>query len=276
MPGLSHLLDDVDDDSRLQTRPELFKLMLPSQLSPMIANPGVSPAFPLLKHAFDMLRPTTRSLKSAGFDDSSRASQIRTRSTSPTPRHRDPLQGDFRTIQGSDFTICYLYRHARRALVALDPKGEITQVDPPASFELKDADIRGPGREEDEPSEGRHCVILDLARSKPSQPLDASPPTPTTPTNRISRGVLPVVKKSQSPFGPIGQGAKLEQNVTKRRSSSPWKRCGGPLSSSSGNLAGGSRCNKRTDSATPPDPQVQHGLRAYANRQASIYSSKDA
>lgn len=29
----------------------------------------------------------------------------------------------------------------------------------------------------------------------------------------------------------------------------------------------------RTNSAAPPDPQVQHGLRAYANRQASIYSS---
>ena len=34
MPGLSHLVDDVEDDSRLITRPELFKLMLPSQLSP--------------------------------------------------------------------------------------------------------------------------------------------------------------------------------------------------------------------------------------------------
>ena len=29
----------------------------------------------------------------------------------------------------------------------------------------------------------------------------------------------------------------------------------------------------RANSTTPPDPQVQHGLRAYANRQASIYSS---
>ena len=34
MPGLSHLLDDTDDDTRFIARPELFKLMLPSQLSP--------------------------------------------------------------------------------------------------------------------------------------------------------------------------------------------------------------------------------------------------
>ena len=34
MPGLSHLLDDMEDDSRFSARPELFKLMLPSQLSP--------------------------------------------------------------------------------------------------------------------------------------------------------------------------------------------------------------------------------------------------
>lgn len=34
MPGLLHLLDEADDDSRLSTHPELFKLILPSQLSP--------------------------------------------------------------------------------------------------------------------------------------------------------------------------------------------------------------------------------------------------
>ena len=31
--------------------------------------------------------------------------------------------------------------------------------------------------------------------------------------------------------------------------------------------------NERGISAAPPDPQIQHGLRAYANHQASMYSS---
>ena len=31
--------------------------------------------------------------------------------------------------------------------------------------------------------------------------------------------------------------------------------------------------DERAGSTTPPEPQIQHGLRAYAHRQASMYSS---
>lgn len=52
MPGLSHLLDNADDDSRLDTHPELFKLILPSQLSTDDCQSRCLPGLSTLKARF--------------------------------------------------------------------------------------------------------------------------------------------------------------------------------------------------------------------------------
>ena len=68
-----------------------------------------------------------------------------------------------------------------RSLIALDPNSEITQW-PSRFLELKDADIRGPGRDEDnEPSEGRTVSSWIWLVPKPSLPLET--PRPDTNTN---------------------------------------------------------------------------------------------
>jgi len=52
MPGLLHLLDDVDNNSELSARPELFKLMLPSQLSPRDRESWCLAGLPTLEARF--------------------------------------------------------------------------------------------------------------------------------------------------------------------------------------------------------------------------------
>ena len=60
-----------------------------------------------------------------------------------------------------------LYRRACRIIIALNPNGKITQWTL-RLLELEDTDLRRPGREEDEPSEGRVVPSWLWQVSKPS------------------------------------------------------------------------------------------------------------
>ena len=52
MPGLSHLLDEANDDSGLDAHPEMLKLRLPSQLSSHDRNSWCLPGLPSLEARF--------------------------------------------------------------------------------------------------------------------------------------------------------------------------------------------------------------------------------
>lgn len=165
-----------------------------------------------------------------------------------------------------------LYRHARRALVALDPNGTITSWTS-RFLELNDADIRGPGRDEDEPSEGRIIPSWIWSVHKTSRPLEESC------ADETNSDVLDLSQRAAS-------GEEVAVSIRAH-----WARCQARAERYEEEVQLTLEEMRRTleffrwksrwwltlqdvrsRSQTPPDPQVEHGLRAYAHRQASTYS----
>ena len=275
MPGLSDLLDDMKSSASLDSRPESFKLMLPSQLSPEDRKSWCLPGLPALEARFryaqadDTLAEICRLRRLfQGLSDQNKKHITTTQATITR------AQGTFGRYRARIKRFATLYRHAHRALIELDPMGEITQWTS-RFLELKDADIRGPGRSEDDPSEGR-TVPSWIWLIKPSQPLKTS--HPDTDANdaeepdlsrRAASGEEVAVSirahwaRCQARAERYEEEVKLTVEEMRRTLEFfKWKSCWWL-----------SLHNKRADSATPPDPQVQHGLRAYAHRQAATYSS---
>ena len=278
MPGLSHLLEDSDEDSRFSTRPELFKLMLPSQLSPDERTSWCLPGLSTLEAHFryaqadDALAEICRLRQLfQGLSDQTRKHITNSQSTG-----RTRSQGTFDRYKAQISRFATAYRNARRALLALDPEEKITKWT--ARFlELNDADIRGPGRELDEPSDGRTVSLWIWLVPKPSQPLDVS-----TPVNADAN-----TSNEQDLSQRAASGEEVAVSIRAH-----WARCQARAERHEEEVELTLEEMRRTieffkwksrwwltlkdvreNSEASPDPQVQHGLRAYANRQASIYLS---
>jgi len=185
MPGLSNVLED--DDTRFDTRPDLFELMLPSQLSPNERQSWCLPDIVTLEARFryaqaDDALAEIRHLRRLyqGLSDQNRkhihnSQGTQTRSKGTFDRYKTRISR-FATV----------YRHARRSLIALDLTGEITQW-PPRFLELKDSDICGPGRDEDEPSEGQIVSSWIWVIPKSTQaPNEFTPDDVTGPAVRVN------------------------------------------------------------------------------------------
>jgi len=278
MPGLSHLLDDTEDDSRFGTRPEAFKLMLPSQLSPDERTSWCLPDLSTLEARFRYAQADGALAEICrlrqlfqGLSDQTRKHITNSQSTG-----RTRSQGTFDRYNAQISRFAAVYRNARRALVALDPEGKIVKWTS-RFLELNDGDIRGPGRETDEPSDGHTVSSWIWLVPKASQPLDIPRPAnvdTNTPneqdlSQRAASGEEVAVSIRAHWARCQARAERHEEEVEltleeMRRTIEffKWK----------------SRWwltlkDARVNSAEPPDPQVQHGLRAYAHRQASIYSS---
>ena len=267
MPGLSNLIDS--DGSKLDTRPELFKLVLPSQLSPDERQSWCLPGLPTLEARFRYAQAD------GALAEIRRLRQIFQGLSDQNRKHINNSQGTVTCTLGtfgryktqiSRFAM--LYRHARRALIALDPAGKITQWTP-RFLELKDADIRGPGREADEPSEGQTVSSWIWLVPKPGHPLDKSIPIDSDLSTRAATGEEVAVSIRAHWARCQARAERYEEEVEltveeMRRTLEffKWK--------SKWWLG---LQDLRTNSPAPPDPQVLHGLRAYAHRQSSIYSS---
>ena len=174
MPGLSPLLDNMDNDSRLDTNPELFKLTLPSQLSSGERRSWCLPGLSTLEARFryaqaDDALAEIRRLRRLfqGLSDQNK------KHINTTQHTVTRAKGTFERYKARISRFASLYRIARRALAALDPKGEIVSWKS-RFLELKDSDIRGPGREEDESSEGRIITSWIWLVGKSSEPPDSS------------------------------------------------------------------------------------------------------
>ena len=157
MPGVSHLLDEADDDSGLNAHPELYKLTLPSQLSAHNRESWCLPGLSSLEARFrsaqaDDALAEIRRLRRLyqGLSDQGKKHITNTQHTVTRTK------ATFERYKARISRFATLYRHARRILITLDPKGEVTGW-PPRLLELDESDIRGPGREDDERSEG-HTV----------------------------------------------------------------------------------------------------------------------
>ena len=271
MPGLSHLLDNVDNDSRIDTHPELFKLILPSQLSPGDCRSWCLPGLSTLEARFryaqadDALAEICRLRRLfQGLSDQNK------KHINLTQHTLTRAKGTFDRYKARIARFASLYQLARRALAALDPNEETA---PWASrfLELKDSDIRGPGLEEDEPSEGRIVTswIWLIGDFEPPDG-DANPGAGNDLSQRAASGEEVAISIWSHWARCQARAERYEEEVEltveeMRRTLEffKWK--------SRWWLQLQDVC---ASSATPPaEPQVEHGLRAYAHRQASIYSS---
>jgi len=287
MPGLLHLLDDVDNDSSLGACPELFKLMLPSQLSPNDRESWCLPDLSALEACFryaqaDDALTEIRRLRRLfqGLSDQNRKHITSTQHT-----------GTCATAALGRYKVCILrfaalYRNARCTLIALDPEGKATQW-VPRFLELKDTDIRGPGRDEDEPSEGRTVSSWIWLVPKLSSP---NTPHPNTDSNTSHPNADPDDSDDSDESNLSTRAASGDEIAVSIRAH--WARCQARAERYEEEVKLTTEEMRRTleffkwksswwlslqdarmDSATPPDPQIQHGLRAYTRHQASIYSS---
>ena len=278
MPGLSYLLDGADD-TKFDARPELFKIMLPSQLAPENRESWCLPGLPDLEARFrtaqaDDALAEIRRLRRLfqGLSDQNKKHIASTQNTVTRAK------GTFERYKIRISRFAELYRHARRALIALDPTGGITKWTS-RLFELKNDDICGPGREEHETSEGLTLPSWIWRVPRSSMPSnapsdDGADPTPndseyTNLSERAASGeeIALSIRAHWARCQARAERYEEEVDLTveeMRRTLEffKWK--------SNWWL---SLQDARLNSATPPDPQVAHGLRAYAHRQASVYSS---
>ena len=284
MPGLSHLLEEAD--SRLQTHPELFKLMVPSQLSTDVRETWCLPGLPTLEARFryaqaDNALAEIRRLRRLfqGLSDQNKKHITNTQHTLTRAK------GTFERYKARISQFAVIYRHARRALIALDPKGEITQWTP-RFLELKEGDIRGPGREEDEHSEGRMKpswiwnILLPLASPDTSRSDTSRPDSSHPNTNSDSSGGPDLSSRAAS-------GEEVAVSIRAH-----WARCQARAERHEEEVQltveemrrtleffkwksrwWRSLQSLRADSVAPLDPQIHHGLRAYASRQERMYLS---
>ena len=267
MPGLSNLIEG--ESSRLDTHPELFKLMLPSQLSQDERQSWCLPDLPALEARFryaqaDDALHEIRRLRQIyqGLSDQNRKHINNTQGTVTR------TLGTFGRYKARISRFAMIYRHARRALIALDPKGKITKWTP-RFLELKDADIRGPGRDKDEPSEGQTLSSWIWLVPKSDRSHVGTNPDESNLSIRAASGEEVAVSIRAHWARCQARAERYEEEVEltieeMRRTLEffKWK--------SQWWLG---LQNSRANSSPPPDPQVLHGLRAYAHRQSSIYSS---
>jgi hypothetical protein len=276
MPGVSGVLDDMENNSELTSRPEWFKLMLPSQLSFEDRESWCLPGLSALEAQFryaqadDTLAEICRLRRLfQGLSDQNKKHITTTQATITRS------QSTFERFKARIRQHATLYRRARRALIELDPTGKITRWTS-RFLELNDTDIRGPGRSEDDPSEGRTVPSWIWLIDKPSQSAhdshpdtDANDPKELDLSKRAATGEEVAVSirahwaRCQARAERYREEVQLTVEEMRRTLEFfKWKsRWWLELHSA------------RADSATPPDPQIYHGLRAYAHRQATIYSS---
>ena len=262
MPGLSNLIDS--DDSKLDTRPKLFKLMLPSQLSPVERQSWCLPGIPTLEARFRYAQADD------ALNEIRRLRQIFQGLSDQNRKHINNSQGTvtrtlgtFGRYKARISRFATIYRHARCALLALDPTGRIAHWTP-HFLELKDADIRGPGREEDEPSEGQTVSSWISLVPKPSSASDMSGlSTSAASGEEVAASIRAHWARCQARAERYEEEVELTiEEMRRTLEFFKWK--------SQWWLA---LQDSRASSPEPPDPQVVHGLRAYAHRQSSIYSS---
>ena len=277
MPGLSHLLESADD-SGFEIRPELFRMMLPSQLSPDDRGSWCLPGLPDLEARFryaqaDDALAEIRRLRRLfqGLSDQNKKHITSSQHTITRAK------GTFERYKVRIKRSAALYRRAHRALIILDSTGAITGWTS-RLFELKDDDICGPGRDEHGTSEGRTVsswiwLVPRSPQSHNTSPNDVSAiasdseytnlPERAASGEEIALSIRAHWSRCQARAERYEEEVQLAVEEMRRtleffKWKSRWWL---------------SLQDARSNSTAPPDPQVAHGLWAYSHRQASVYSS---
>lgn len=154
MPGASHLLDETDPTS-ITEAPETVKIWLPSQLPSNSREKWCAPDLPYLEFRFRVAQAydaldLIRRLRGV-YQVLLMKNQVHVSTSQGTMTKTKSL---FRNFASKIDQAAARYREARTALLRLDPSGSISPWKESLK-ELRRNDVRGPSREEDEPSQSR-------------------------------------------------------------------------------------------------------------------------
>jgi hypothetical protein len=203
MPGLGPLLGDYENPNGLT------KLWLPSDLSSDERVRWCLPGIPALEFRFryaqadDSLadirrfRRMLQGLRDQNFKHPSQAQKSITRT-----------KGLFESFQARIRRVASRYRHSYQAMLALDPSQQLSPGWMLRFKKLEDADIRGPGRESDDLSEGKFQMswiwlvprLTDNVPSESDPTADAPKNTSVPATDALSS--VPTTNPTASTTGP--------------------------------------------------------------------------
>ena len=280
MPGLTPLLEG---DEHLDGP---IKLWLPSELSDGDRAKWCLPGIPNLELRFRYaqaddslaeIRRLRRLLQGVQDQNAKHLSQ--------TQRNITRSKGVFNGFTARISRAVKRYRHSRQAMLVLDPSQQLSPGWMNRFQVLEDSDVRGPGRESYEQSEGRFQPSwIWQVPQQTGDPPD-SEPSPSGPTTTTSLSPGP----GGSAADPISAAGDQEVANSMRVH---WAKCQARADQYEEEvvltveemgrtlryfewkrLQWLSLQSSREQSATPPPIDVQQGLHAYAHRQAHIYEA---
>ena len=277
MPGLEPLLDDEN--------PEDTKLWLPSELSQDQQVEWCLPGLPALEFCFRYaqandclaeIRRLRRMLQSLADQNSKHPSQAQ-KSVTRT-------KGLFNLFHAKVRRVTLRYRRSYQAMLALDPSQKFSPGWMQRFQKLEDGDLRGPGRELDDHSEGTFQPswiwlvprltdgILDGSNASTNPPPGLSDTTtgPTVASTphpadhpEVANSMRVHWARCQARADRYEEEALLtveDMGWTLRYFE--WKR-----------TLWLSLQSRREQAASPPPIEVRRGLYAYANRQVHVYET---
>jgi hypothetical protein len=280
MPGCSVLLDDIDPATIIDN-PQSVRLWLPSALPTNSRDVWCSSGLPELEFrlryaqaadALDQLRRLRRLVRGLILQTH--------KHPSPTQRTMTRSRSVWEGLAARTHQVSARYRDARIALLRLHPSGGWVKF----FLELKTADIRGPGREEDETSESRFIPSWIWTLRAPPTPPDLPGSSPTTTSPDFVQTAPPIDDLTGDDNEPSKikeledymrvdwaraqeRAKRFEEEIElcteeMRRtllffswSASKWEK----------------RAEDRANSNSPPSDNVIQGLRAYAYRRSSMF-----
>ena len=272
MPGLGAILEAMGDSESTEGA---SKLLLPSELSVEDRSIWCLPHIPPLEFRFryaqadDNLAEIRRLLRL--FQN---LRNQNTKHLNLAQRAVTRTRGLFESLRTRIRRSADRYSHARDAMLALDPDQQLGPGWMNRFQKLNNDDVRGPGREVEDTSEGQFTPSWIWLVPRLSQP---SPTTTTRPGDRAA--TVSSVSHSEDP----------DQNESMR---AHWAKCQARAERYEEEVKltieemGRTLCyfkwkrawwlslqSQREESESPPPASVQRGLRAYAHHQANVYTT---
>jgi len=292
MPGLNSLLEaneDPDDPVKLWLPSELTQVDRDEWCLPGIADLELRFRYAQADGSLAEIRRLRRLLQ--GYFDQ------KAKHLSHAQRNVTHGKGVFGGVQARIRRAAIRYRHARQAMLALDPSQKLSPGWARCFRELADTDIRGPGREIGDKSEGKFQLSWIWLVPHQTSGFPSDTPATTIPvpdggaTNPISD--TPATTISVPDGGatdPISSAAEDLQVVDSMRVH--WAKCQARAERYEEEVALTveemgrtlrffewkksewlSLRSSRALSNSPPPIEVQRGLRAYSSRQVYIYDT---
>jgi len=283
MPGVASILDDVRENDLPE---DALKIWLPSEIPADDRDTWCLPGIPHLEFRFryaqadDSLAEVRRLLKLLqGLRDqkAKHPSHVQKNVT----RSKGLVEGLAAKVRRN----ASRYSHARDAMLALDPDEKFVPGWTKRFQKLNEGDIRGPGRESEDRSEGQFTLTWIWLVPRSNHP-HATATTPNDPA-ATTHSSVPGNKAATAVNGPTADNAELADSMRVH-----WAKCQARAERYEEEVLLTveemgrtllyfkwkqsqwlSLKSERAKSSSPPSADVQRGLRAYALRQANIYET---